>query len=268
MDRNPHVAGQFYPGDADTLNAELDAMMPQVAEPRPAPILHMVPHAGWIFSGRLCAQTLAAAPPFKRVVVMCPNHTGMGVPLSVWPEGRWNFPGGSMLLEHDLVEALIESEAGFECDPVAHLQEHSLEVIVPFLHRLDPDTSMAAICVAERDPAALERAGKALAEIIKRAGDPVGIIVSSDMSHMISADNAKQLDSLALEAVSALDPAALYATVRDNRISMCGVLPMTLGLHAALELGASRAELVGYTNSGAVTGDYDRVVGYAGVIVS
>jgi AmmeMemoRadiSam system protein B len=96
---------------------------------------------------------------------------------------------------------------------------------------------------------------------------PVSLVVSSDMSHYISATSAQELDALAIAQIQALSPRGLYATVRRNRISMCGVLPMTVGLFAAGKLGARKASLVRYATSGDVNGEYDQVVGYAGILV-
>jgi hypothetical protein len=96
----------------------------------------------------------------------------------------------------------------------------------------------------------------------------VAVVVSSDMSHYLPHDTAKERDSLALKAVLDRDPEALYAVVRRNNITMCGVLPMVLGLTIANLLGAKTAELAAYATSGEASGDYDRVVGYAGVLVS
>jgi hypothetical protein len=87
------------------------------------------------------------------------------------------------------------------------------------------------------------------------------------MSHYISASQAEQLDKLAIDQIEALSPMGLYQTVRDNHISMCGVLPMTVGLIAARIRGAHKAYLTRYATSGDVSGDYDQVVGYAGIIV-
>ena len=114
----------------------------------------------------------------------------------------------------------------------------------------------------------LKQVGTHIGHALKVLGRPVSIVVSSDMSHYISHEDAKRKDAIALKAAVDLDPEGLYNTVRSGNISMCGVLPMTLGLFAAVELGATRGELVTYATSGEVSGDYDQVVGYAGVIVS
>ena len=118
----------------------------------------------------------------------------------------------------------------------------------------------------------LRRAGEALASAVQVCATANGerplIIVSSDMSHYLSQDKTEERDSLAISSLSPRDPLALYRTVAENDISMCGVLPMTLGLFAAKELGATEASLLCYSTSGAVSGDFNRVVGYAGVIVA
>ena len=114
----------------------------------------------------------------------------------------------------------------------------------------------------------LEKVGKSSGKVLKAFDRPVSIVVSSDMSHYITHDDAKKQDSLALEPAVNLDPGKLFGTVRTNNISMCGVLPMTVGLFAALEMGATKGELVAYATSGEVSGDFDQVVGYAGVLVS
>ncbi len=124
------------------------------------------------------------------------------------------------------------------------------------------------VCVSEASPSNLRKAGEAIAEIMKNHPQPVSMVVSSDMSHFVSADQAKKLDSMALEAIIRMDPSDLYSIVSSNQISMCGVLPMTLAMFAAKKLGASSGKLVHYTNFRQATGDYERVVAYAGVIIS
>jgi hypothetical protein len=122
----------------------------------------------------------------------------------------------------------------------------------------------ASVLLANRD----REAGEAVAKVLADWPEPVSIVVSSDMSHFVTDENARKLDKLAIDKALALDPAGLYSVVRGMDISMCGVLPMTMGLAAAKALGASRSELVAYATSGEVGGDYAQVVGYAGILVS
>ncbi len=267
MNRQPIVAGQFYPGDSAALHKQVQDYIAHAKDPGDKPtILAMAPHAGYIFSGPVAGLTLGQANLSELVVLLGPNHTGSGAPLAVWPDGAWTFPGGSLPVQEDFVQAIISKFAGFTPDAAAHVNEHSLEVMLPFLHAVKPTARIVPIAVAERNMHTLTDAGKALAAVIREWPEPVSILVSSDMSHYISQDQAKEKDRLALDHIEQLDPDGLYHTVLNNRISMCGVFPMTLGLTAAKELGATQARLVAYDTSARASGDYAKVVGYAGVL--
>lgn len=269
MHRQAIVAGQFYPGQPRVLAETVSHFLAAAEAPGAAPtIAAMVPHAGYVYSGAVAGKTLGSARLAPTVILFGPNHTGMGRPLAVWEEGFWELPGGGLNVDEALADALIEAVPGFVADFDAHLHEHSLEVVLPFLAAINPDTRIVPVAVSERRLEALLAAGKALAGVIKAAGQPVSLVVSSDMSHYVTQAQAKARDSLALEKILALDPAGLYEVVRAKGISMCGVLPMTLALSAALELGATSARLAAYATSGEASGDFERVVGYAGVIVS
>jgi AmmeMemoRadiSam system protein B len=153
-----------------------------------------------------------------------------------------------------------------EVDRAAHSSEHSLEVQLPFLQRVRPDVEIAALCLGPLDAATCEQLAGTVAEAARETG--ALLVASSDMSHYVPAEVAREKDHRAIERILALDPAGLHGTVRRERISMCGVIPATVMLFAARSLGATRAELVRYGNSGDVNGDTRHVVGYAGVVVA
>lgn len=269
MDRNPVVAGRFYDAQPERLYAMVDGFLAQGTTRQPErTLLAMAPHAGYVFSGATCGKTLAAANLAPTVVMLGPNHTGRGDRFALWGEGGWNIPGGRVPVDVALADALLQASPLVTADTAAHLQEHSLEVIVPFLYRMNPETTIVPIAISAHVFDALEAVGTAIGRTLRDFNRPVSIVVSSDMSHYISHDDAKARDSLALDAAVGLDPRSLFDTVRANNISMCGVLPMTTGLFAAREMGATRGELVDYATSGEVSGDFDQVVGYAGVLVS
>ena len=268
MRRKPIVAGQFYPARTEELQAQLQSFLALEKEPRHKPCpLCMVPHAGYVFSGPVAGQTLAKGRLQETVLLLGPNHTGQGKPMAVWPTGAWDIPGASLQIAEDLAQAVLQLHSALEEDYQAHSHEHSLEVVLPFVHALQPQAQIVPICVAEPDPNLLLQVGRKLGSMLQGWSKPVSIVVSSDMSHFLPQEQARIQDNLALEAILALDPQRLYQVVRENRISMCGVLPMTLGLATAQELGCSRAELVQYATSADKTGDYRQVVGYAGVLV-
>ncbi len=275
MDRQPVVAGQFYPGStrglAEEVRRYLAPAQPSAQEAAGAEsltLLAMVPHAGYVYSGGVAGQTLAQARLADTVLLLGPNHTGQGRSLAVWPAGRWFTPLGPVAVDQDLAGRMLAAEPRLVADVAAHLMEHSLEVVLPFLQVRNPALSMVPVAVAERNPQALLEVGANLAAVLRNLGRPVSIVVSSDMSHYVSHEQAKERDGLAIAPMLDLDPARLYEVVRRHGISMCGVLPMTLGLALARELGAASARLAAYATSGQASGDYRRVVGYAGILVN
>ena len=273
--RRPVTAGTFFPGTAKDLQAVLDHFYAQSVKAdekiHDDAILVMVPHAGYVYSGATAAKTLRQARLPRRIVLLGPCHQHRGAGLSLWPGNAWLTPLGEAPVDMDFYQRLMNSGAGFAFDAAAHKQEHSLEVIVPFLQARRADIAISPVAVSLSSPDGLRRAGEALGGAIRACAEADGerplMVVSSDMSHYLSQENTEKRDGMALSALSPQDPLTLYKTVVENDITMCGVLPMTLGLFAARELGASEALLLAYATSGAVSGDFERVVGYAGVLV-
>jgi AmmeMemoRadiSam system protein B len=150
-------------------------------------------------------------------------------------------------------------------DRAAHRFEHALEVQLPFLQVRHPGASIAALCLGQLPFARCREIGEGLARI---AGSHRALVVaSSDMSHYLPAAEARRMDRLAIDRMLALDAAGLHEVVSREEISMCGVVPATVMLVAAVARGARRAELVRYASSGDVTGDDGSVVGYAGMVL-
>ena len=268
-DRQPAVAGQFYTNDAEALLVEVKGYLEQ-AQPKDAAqtILAMAPHAGYFYSGIIAGVTLGQANLAQTVLLLGPNHTGLGKPFAVWPDGRWLYPGGALEVDAELAALLCEKEPLLTPDTLSHQREHSLEVMLPFLAALNPATRIVPICISHPDPVTLMAVGKSIGRILRGFERPVSILVSSDMSHFVPHDLAKEQDTKALEPALQLDAARFFDTVRGGDISMCGVLPMTVGITAALELGATQSEVTAYATSGQINGEMRRVVGYAGLLVS
>ncbi|MCE1226769.1 MAG: AmmeMemoRadiSam system protein B [Geobacteraceae bacterium] len=267
MIRQPAVAGQFYPGSEQALRRELQQLIPDYSAKQ-----HVIgvisPHAGYIYSGSTAGQLLSGIAIPRTVIILGPNHHGNGSLAALSPETGWQTPLGIVPIEKRLSGLIQQQVPAIQEDAAAHLREHSLEVQLPFLQYLRPDVTIVPLCLAFGDYAGCELVGNGLAAAIKEFDEPVLILASSDMTHYESAEQAKQKDSLALERALALDAEGLVKVCRSNRISMCGVIPAATMLIAAKTLGASKAELVAYTSSGQVTGDYTQVVAYAAVTVS
>jgi len=266
--RQPVVAGRFYPGTEGELRRAMAALMPEVDPAEQEDALAVVsPHAGYVYSGMVAGETLARVRLPATVLLMGPNHHGRGAPAAI-DRRVWRTPLGETGVDRELADKILDAGAGIVEDETAHDHEHSLEVQVPFLQWRRPDVALVPLVLAHLSYEDCRLAASTLAAAIRALGRPVLLLASTDMSHYESRQQATLKDRRALERLAALDPAGLYRTVHELRISMCGVIPTTIALLAALELGADQARLVRYTDSGAVSGDTDQVVGYAGAIIT
>ncbi len=269
MQRSPAVAHQFYPGDRGTLISALQKLIPEVpATSKSKAIALISPHAGYIYSGPCAGETFAGVDIPPDVVLMGPNHHGQGAMVALMNRGDWLMPQGPVQINEQLADLVLAGQEVIEVDELAHRHEHSLEVQVPFLQYLQPDLRLVPLCISHIPYPICVAVGEQLAAAIKSYGKPVLIVASSDMTHYESRQAASRKDRLAIDQVEALDPQGLYNTVVGQGITMCGIMPATIALVAALKLGASKAKLVRYTDSGEASGDTNQVVGYAGLTIA
>jgi MEMO1 family protein len=273
--RTPAVAGRFYPGRASELLRDVREYTSQgrtASEAgRIAAIGCVAPHAGYVYSGGVAGAVYARVQVPERCVILCPNHTGKGRPLAVMANTTWQTPLGEVAADADLSARLLHRFGGLEEDSAAHRSEHAIEVQLPFLQALQPNLSIVPIAVGTSDLHALSGLGEALADVIAAAEEEgkkkVLIIASSDMNHYESDAVTRVKDRKAIERVLAMDARGLWEVVINEDISMCGFGPTVVMLTAAKLLGATSATLVKYATSGEVSGDYEAVVGYAGIVV-
>ncbi len=248
------------------MDTDLSRLLEDV-EPKIGPRALVVPHAGWMYSGKVAGAVYGRVALPRLAVLLGPNHTGLGPWGSIMSRGRWAIPGADVAIASDLGQAILAASRELEEDESAHAREHALEVQLPFLRRLRPDVQFVPITLMRTDLAFCDAVGRAVATVVKGWREPVLLISSTDLNHYESQAVSNRKDRLAIDAILALDPEGLQRTVREHHISMCGIAPTTALLSALRELGAPRAEMVRYMTSGDVSGDYDRVVGYCGVII-
>ncbi len=263
--RKPAVANQFYTGDPVALGRELSLLIPKTSHRRQV-ICAISPHAGYVYSGHVAGAVFGRIIVPERVIILGPNHTGYGSLAEIMTEGIWDMPLGKVPIDEELSKRILSNSSVLEAGYQAHIYEHSLEVQVPFLQYLQPDVKICPICLGPIDISSCLEVGKAIFRALSAIDEPALIVASTDMSHYIPADAAKKLDYLAISRILDLDPEGLYETVKQYGITMCGYIPATISIEASKLLGAARAELVKYANSGDVNGDYSRVVGYAGLV--
>ena len=266
MDREAVVAGQFYSGDPNELRRNIGSFLHESESLIEAKAV-VVPHAGYVYSGAVAGQVFSAVHLPKRFILLGPNHTGRGASLALSPAGEWHMPLGNVQIDADMNQQLMKELPELQEDASAHRTEHSLEVQIPFIQVLQSDFRFSAICVKTMDYSALEALGHAMARVIRSLEEPVLLVASSDMTHYETAEDASKQDQFAIDRILAVDPIGLFNTVIEKDITMCGFAPTAAVLVACLDLGASSGRLIRYTNSGEASGDYRRVVAYAGIAV-
>jgi AmmeMemoRadiSam system protein B len=270
--RTPAVAGRFYPGRADELLRVVRTYSSSVGISRIAAIGCVAPHAGYIYSGGVAGAVYSRLEIPERCVILCPNHTGKGSALAVMANTAWQTPLGEVAADADLSAQLLDRFPALEESSAAHRGEHAIEVQLPFLQAQRPELKIVPIVIGTSDFDVLRGLGEALADVIavpeeENGAKKVLIIASSDMNHYESDAITRVKDHKAIERVLALDARGLWEVVMNEGISMCGFGPTTVMLTAAKRLGATSAKLIKYATSGDVSGDYEAVVGYAGITV-
>jgi len=278
--RTPAVAGRFYPSRADELLRDVrEYTSPgktSLETGRIAAIGCVAPHAGYIYSGGVAGAVYARVEIPECCVILCPNHTGKGRPLSIMANTTWQTPLGEVAADAEMGARLLRRFPALEEDSAAHRGEHAIEVQLPFLQARQPDLNIVPIAVGTGDFNVLRGLGEALADVIadcqeedqeEDRQEKVLIVASSDMNHYESDAITRVKDHKAIERVLAMDARGLWDVVMNEDISMCGFGPTIVMLTAAKLLGATSATLVKYATSGEVSGDYESVVGYAGIIV-
>ncbi len=269
--RYPSVAGQFYSGKEAPLRKEIEDCFLHELGPGRIPALNpsggrrirgiVSPHAGFMYSGPVAAHGFAALAEdgFPEVfVIIGPNHHGVGSGVAITTHD-FETPMGVMQNDRDL--ALAMRKGIVEESMLAHRHEHSIEVQIPFIQYFSADRKFVPVSMLAQDNRSAAQLGQAIREAIGNR-DAV-IIASTDMSHYISPESAKEKDMMAIDRILALDPKGLYDVVRKNRITMCGFGPVMAMLEA---VQGSEAELLKYANSGDVR-PMSEVVGYASIII-
>ncbi|MBW7957730.1 MAG: AmmeMemoRadiSam system protein B [Deltaproteobacteria bacterium] len=265
MIRKPVVAGRFYPGEEDALRAALEKHLSHSPVEDAKAII--APHAGYMYSGEVAGSVYARVRVPERVFLIGPNHTGLGKRVSVWREGEWDTPLGSLKIDEVAASMLIGGSKLFSADTEAHLFEHSLEVQLPFILARNPVARIVPVTILRADEKDCLELGRALARTISGLEGDSLIIASTDMSHYEQDGIARQKDRLAIDSILALDAAGLLEVTSKEDISMCGAVPAAIAIVAARELGATKTALAKYATSGEVNGDLGQVVGYAGIII-
>ena len=272
--RKPAVSGMFYAGTARELKEQIEWCYKHELGPGAVPRVNsrglreivaiVVPHAGYYYSGPVAAHAyneLADDGVPDTAVILGPNHTGYGHPVSVWVGAVWNTPFGEVEINEALARRLLGGV--IEADETAHMHEHSIEVQLPWLQHLYESVRIVPIAMLAQDIETARAVGKA----ISRSGDNLIIVASSDFTHYEPHNIAMERDGSVIEAIVNLDEEELYERCQRLNCTMCGYGPVASVIVAAKEMGAKRASLLKYATSGDTSGDFSQVVGYGSIVI-
>jgi hypothetical protein len=262
--RRPAVAGSFYPRDAKILSQEVQEYLSRAPRQESAgDIAALVsPHAGYMYSGLVAAHAFKAVEglKFDAVVIVAPSHRLPFQGASLYDRGGYETPLGILPVDEDMCRRLKAASELFQFNPQAHSQEHSLEVQLPFLQETLGVFHLVPILIMDQRYRTCEQVGRAIARAAQ--GKRVLLVASTDLSHYHAYDEAVRMDRVVLEDLQAFDAKQLSRDLESGKAEACGGGPVMAVMIAARELGATRAEVLKYLNSGDVTGDRSGVVGY------
>jgi len=266
MMRLPVYADQFYAGNSRALRKQVEDYLDHDAKKMRA-IGCISPHAGYICSGPVAGAVLSSIESQKTYIIIGPNHTGSGMRFGLDASKSWQTPLGEVEIDSELSNAILKSSPMIKKDSACHLNEHSVEVQLPFLQILNKSFTFVPIVVSHATLDEYLGIGRALATAAKATKKDLTIIASSDMTHYEARDVAIEKDNLAIEKILNLDISGLLENIEKHDITMCGYGPTAIMMSAALDLGAKKAKLIKYLTSGDTCGDNDSVVGYAGIVL-
>lgn len=273
--RLPAQAGTFYPDTEGALRTQIQQSFLHPLGPKAMPTIPgtrnqnllglVVPHAGYKYSGPVAAHSyykLASAGIFESIIILGPNHTGLGSGVSTMTEGEWSTALGDVPIDTDLAQEIVDSSDLVDVEDEAHRSEHSIEVQLPFLQFIYPRRfKFVPICMMLQDLKTSIEVGEAIAKAAEKHGAMV--LASSDWTHYEPQGEAQSKDNQAIEAALQMNEKKFQEIIEERSVSACGYGPVTAMIHAAKLRGARRGNLLSYQTSGDVTGDKTSVVGYA-----
>jgi hypothetical protein len=274
--RPPVVAGSFYELNREFLKKQIEQCFKHNLGPKSIKqrkiLAAIVPHAGYEYSGPIAAWVYSALES-ANFIILGPNHTGIGSNFAISKKGLWKTPLGDVAIKEDVAEKLMEECKLLEYDILAHDKEHSIEVQLPFLqYKFGSDFKFVPICVRNEFPDQMlldscKMVGRKIAEVIKKTKEKWIVLASSDFSHYIPQELAKETDKFLIKSILKLKEDEFFAKVNQKNATVCGFGPIVVAMSAAKELGSKKAELLKYATSGDITEETGSVVGYASIIM-
>ncbi len=268
--RQPAVAGSFYPGDPDKLKSMINGFLKDAEADKPeirGNIYGIIsPHAGYVYSGPVAGYGFSYLSHLNidTYIILAPSHRARFKGASVIPRGIYSTPLGNMDIDSDMGEELVKLE-GFGFIPEAHELEHSLEVQVPFVQVVSEGSKIVPVIIGTTDINLCRHIGESIASAIRKDKN-YAVIISTDLSHYHSYNSAIELDNKIIKSIESFDENKLSALLQKGKAEACGEGPLISGMYLCRSMGAKKATVVKYANSGDTAGSKDRVVGYLSAV--
>ena len=270
--RSPVVAGQFYPGTATDLEAMITSCNthrhgPGSTQAGDGSVYGVVsPHAGYMYSGPTAChayRSVSRQSP-ELVVIVGPNHYGIGKDAATMADALWETPLGPVAVDSEAARSLSSISGTVQIDYRSHSKDHSLEVQIPMLQSTFPGGfEILPIILLSQDRDTAEDVGRAISQVAKKKRTV--IVASSDFTHYEEQSFARSQDMALIEPILDMDVGRFYDVLERRRVSACGYGAIASVMIACSSLGATRGKLLSYATSGDVTGDAGSVVGYGAI---
>lgn len=265
--KTANVDGQFYSDDAEELTKDIKHYLAQVkVKPGEGSVrMIIVPHAGYMYSAPVAAHSFKAVSEQnpRTVIILAPTHYFRFKGVSVWPRGGFETPLGTIAVDEEIAGKLIASDDNIRFSREVYEKEHAVEVEIPFIQTMFPQVKIVPMIMGrEFEPLMADQMAAALDKVIGERDD-VLIVISTDMSHYHDDATARKLDQAAADAIMQMDN-DLIVKQNNQTMEIDGEFPVMTAIAYARRLGL-RAQFLNYGNSGDITGDRSRVVGYLAI---
>jgi len=278
--RAPAVAGTFYPNNVKELTELIEySFRNHLFGPGKVPPYsgdkHKIygiisPHAGYFYSGAVAANGFyeVSSMDFHDVIMVGPNHYGIGSWVAAMRDGTWETPFGDIQVNSQLAEKIAAKSSDLDFDDYAHSRDHCLEAQLPFLQYIEPNFKIVPIVLISQTRDIAIDLGNAISDTITEKDNlnSTLLLASSDLTHYEPNSEAHRKDSELIKPILALDINKFYAVLERLDVSACGYGAIATMMVAAKNLGATRGELLKYATSGDIAGDITAVVGYSSIV--
>ena len=266
--RRSVIAGSWYPGNHSVLRRDIETFLNLVPETESEGkvVAIIAPHAGYVYSGQIAAYAYkrVCGNSYDAVIVIGPSHRAAFHGVSIFSKGGYETPLGIVPVAEELAKKIKKNSNLVSDIPAAHLQEHSIEIQLPFLQYVLGNFSFVPLVMGDQNASTCQELAQVICDSIQ--GMKILIVASSDLSHFHGYNEAIKLDGIVLRYLKDSDATGLLDSLESDAIEACGGGPMAVAMLVARKIGANHARVLKYANSGDVTGDKSSVVGYVAAI--